>query len=157
MPPYPYDPDYQLAFFWFLGVLELVIFLSLVGTVFNQYRLHRGRFILLTFLASAQAIVYKVIDRTYCVQACNRHFVNTSGCTELLFFSRQEAPKQLYGASRLYTALAGAIILSIGNGVTVIGLGLVEVRWRGVFWYACCSHKVFTTACGGSPCVASWQ
>lgn len=55
-------------------------------------------------------------------------FHNVAHRTELLFFSRQDAPKQLYGASRLYTALAGAIILSIGNGFTVIGLGLVEVR-----------------------------
>lgn len=65
MSPYPNNPEYQLAFFWFLGVLELVIFIALVGTVFNQYRLHRGRFIMLTFLASAQAIVYKAIDRAF--------------------------------------------------------------------------------------------
>lgn len=62
--PYPFDPSYQLGFFWFFGVLELVIVLALIGIAFNQYRLHRGRFILLAFLASAQAISYKVIDGT---------------------------------------------------------------------------------------------
>ena len=53
---------------------------------------------------------------------------NTPLFPELLFFSRQAPAQQLFGAERLNTALAGVIIIAIGNGVTAIALGLVEVR-----------------------------
>lgn len=76
--------------------------------------------------------------------------------SDLLFFSRQDAPKALFGASRLYTALAGAIIIAIGNGVTVIALGLVEVcvMWLIELENHYYHYLVSTAACRGTPCAS---
>ncbi|KAG1660777.1 hypothetical protein FOA52_010387 [Chlamydomonas sp. UWO 241] len=105
--PYPLQPQYQFQYQWWIIEYQFFLFaITAVLTLFPAF-IPRGRIVALTFLATALVLVMDNVNA-------------------LFFLLRNPTAIAVFEEYRIATAQAGLIMVGVGNGLTIIFMGLYE-------------------------------
>ncbi|KAG1677607.1 hypothetical protein FOA52_010388 [Chlamydomonas sp. UWO 241] len=105
--PYPQQPQYQFQYQWWIIEYQFFLFaITAVLTLFPAF-IPRGRIVALTFLATALVLVMDNVNA-------------------LFFLLRNPTAIAVFEEYRIATAQAGLIMVGVGNGLTIIFMGLYE-------------------------------
>lgn len=104
--PYPANPSWQFAFQWFILFLELAVLVCIC--------------VLATFPATILRLKHVAIGILVYVWV-----LITLNVESVLYYHRNAAANEVYGAKNIKVTLAGLIMVATTNGFTVMCLGLV--------------------------------
>jgi hypothetical protein len=107
--PYPQRPAYQFQYQWWIIEMQFFIFALTAGLTLFPSAIERARPVALTFLAAAFVLVMDNVNAVF-------------------YLLRNDTAKYVFDAYRIETAQAGLIMVGCGNCLTIIFMGLYQVR-----------------------------
>lgn len=142
---YANKPIYQFQYQWFIIEFEFCIFaLTAFLTLFPKH-IARGRPVALTFISTALVLVLDNVNAIWCVVHCAHRALgvlcNQPARSTFLTAKRVDVVRPrhrlllrtpivdtIYEYDRIKLAQAGLIMVGVSNGLTIIFMGLYEVR-----------------------------
>lgn len=105
LQPYPAQHGFQFSFIWYIITFQGCIFAFTLLLCVVPGLLHTCRPAALTLLAIAATLTINVVNN-------------------LVFLHKNPTAQQVYGLRHIDVTLAGALLVIIGNGFTILSLGI---------------------------------